>query len=81
MLDLDTMKWQKIEFKTTDNVPRARSAFIMAVNGDTLFVYGGYSKEKKSKYAEPLGIVHTGIMIASYATYTLTLTQTTFIWT
>lgn len=30
----------------------------MAVHENYLFIYGGYSKEKANKYAEPKGVVH-----------------------
>jgi N-acetylneuraminic acid mutarotase len=60
MLDLDTLKWTKVEFKEgIDVVPKPRSAFQIGLYENTLFIYGGYSKEKIKTYGEAKGVVHT----------------------
>eukprot|EP01114_Cavostelium_apophysatum_P014170 TRINITY_DN3605_c0_g1_i1.p1 TRINITY_DN3605_c0_g1~~TRINITY_DN3605_c0_g1_i1.p1 ORF type:complete len:710 (-),score=276.59 TRINITY_DN3605_c0_g1_i1:42-2171(-) len=69
MLDLDNNKWQKVEYKFSDSLPRPRSGFVMGLHENTLFMYGGYSKEKKSssKYAEAEGVTHTDMWAMNLA--------------
>jgi len=59
ILDLDNHKWQKVEFNFAQVVPPPRSGFQMAIFENTLFIYGGYSKEKSTKFGEAKGVIHT----------------------
>lgn len=69
ILDLDTLKWSKLEKTSTDIAPRPRSGFHMAVFENTLFVYGGYSKEKTNAYGEAKGVIHSGMQLANALSY------------
>ncbi|PRP84219.1 putative kelch repeat protein [Planoprotostelium fungivorum] len=72
--DLDTSKWTKSDFKSWDQVPHARSGHQMAIHENTLFLYGGYSKEKSTKYSEAKGMVHTDMWSLSLGTCPLNMT-------
>ncbi|GAQ82566.1 hypothetical protein KFL_001150260 [Klebsormidium nitens] len=48
VLDLDEMKWTEVKQKPGAIAPSPRSAFQMALNGDEVFLYGGYFKDYKA---------------------------------
>jgi N-acetylneuraminic acid mutarotase len=52
LFDLDTNKWQKLEPKTGDLLPSARSGLQMFSWGDNVYVYGGYYREQAKKGLE-----------------------------
>jgi N-acetylneuraminic acid mutarotase len=61
IFDLDTLKWTKVEKTALGQVPKPRSGFVMTVFENTLILYGGYSKEKVTKYGEAKGVIHTDL--------------------
>ena len=62
--DLFLLNFNKMENSNLiELVPKPRSGFVMGVSDNLLFMYGGYSKEKKRMYGEAKGVIHTGIIL------------------
>lgn len=57
--DLDNLQWKMVANLSSAQSPTPRSGVQMVVYGDSLFVYGGYSKVKSSiKGIAERGVVH-----------------------
>eukprot|EP00796_Vickermania_ingenoplastis_P007092 gene7092-5026_t len=61
-------KWQNLELSPGSEVPHPRSGHNMAVHGDTLFVYGGYSTQKFNRFKKSEATVHHDLWMAQLPT-------------
>jgi hypothetical protein len=56
LFDLESYKWQQVQFKGSDLVPEPRSGLQLFVGGaggaETAHIFGGYSKEVTSRGLE-----------------------------
>eukprot|EP00923_Selenidium_pygospionis_P048536 GHVN01083479.1.p1 GENE.GHVN01083479.1~~GHVN01083479.1.p1 ORF type:complete len:873 (-),score=206.74 GHVN01083479.1:1309-3927(-) len=58
LYSFSAMKWEKVNFPTTANIPCARSGFQMVAHSDGVYVSGGYSKVKNTSRSAQ-GKIHT----------------------
>jgi hypothetical protein len=63
IFDTAECKWHAIEMP--EPKPSKRSGFQMVLCGDTVVLYGGYTKEVV-KGQKARGVVHTGMLLLSY---------------
>ena len=67
---LDTVgSWTEISVPTHTESPVARSGHCLGVHDDTLFVYGGYSTEKASRFKRAEATVHHDLWCMNLAGY------------
>lgn len=48
LFDVESYKWQRVDFKDFDPQPPARSGCQLVVHGDQVFMYGGYARDKNA---------------------------------